>query len=70
MLKGNQRKWQNIVSEFSNEYAIQQLYVRPHLDYDDVIYYIPPKICDFSQDTSLNNHMEKLESVQYLLHWQ
>ena len=26
---------------------------------------IPPKKSDFSQDTSLNNHMEKLESVQY-----
>ena len=24
-----------------------------------------PKKCDFNQDTSLNNHMEKFESVQY-----
>ena len=44
---------------------LYKLYVRPHLDYGDVIYHIPPKKCDFSQDTSLNNHMEKLESVQY-----
>ena len=32
------------------------LYVRPHLDYGDVIYHIPPKKSDFSQDTSLNNY--------------
>ena len=44
---------------------LYKLYVRPHLDYGDVIYHIPPKTCDFSQDTSLNNHVEKLESVQY-----
>ena len=44
---------------------LYKLYVRPHLDYGDVIYHIPPKKSDFSQDTSLNNHMEKLESVQY-----
>ena len=43
---------------------LYKLYVRPHLDYG-VIYHIPPKKCDFSEDTSLNNHMEKLESVQY-----
>ena len=44
---------------------LYKLYVRPHLDYGYVIYHIPPKKCDFSQDTSLNNHMEKLESIQY-----
>ena len=44
---------------------LYKLYVRPHLDYSVVIFQIPPKIFDFSQDTSLNNHMEKLESVQY-----
>lgn len=44
---------------------LHKLYVRPHLDYGDVIYHIPPKKCEFSQDTSLNNHMEKLEAVQY-----
>ena len=38
-------------------------YVRPHLDYGDVIYHIPQKEANFS---SLGNHfMEKLESVQY-----
>ena len=41
------------------------LYVRPHLDYGDVIYHIQAKICEFSQNISLSNLMEKLESVQY-----
>ena len=44
---------------------LYKLYVRPHLDYGDVIYHVPSKKSDFSQDISLNNHMEKLESVQY-----
>ena len=39
--------------------------MRPHLDYGDVIYHIPSKICEFSQNTILPNLMEKLESVQY-----
>ena len=43
-----------------------KLYVRPpHLDYGDVIYHIPPKVCEFSQTFILPNLMEKLESVQY-----
>ena len=42
-----------------------KLYVRPHFDNGDVINHISPKKGGFSQDTSLNNHMEKLESVQY-----
>ena len=42
---------------------LYKLYVRPHLDYGDVIYHIPQKEDNFS---SLGNHlMEKLESVQY-----
>ena len=44
---------------------LYKLYVRPHLDYDDVIYHIPPKVCDFTGGTTLSNLMEKLESVQY-----
>ena len=36
-----------------------------HLDYGDVIYHIPPKVCEFSQTVILPNLMEKLESVQY-----
>ena len=42
-----------------------KLYVRPHLDYGDVIYHIPAKVCEFSQNIILQNLMEKLESVQY-----
>ena len=42
-----------------------KLYVRPHLEYGDVIYHIPAKVCEFSGNTILSNLMEKLESVQY-----
>ena len=44
---------------------VYQLCVRPHLDYGDVIYHPPAKICDFTQNTILPNLMEKIESVQY-----
>ena len=44
---------------------LYKLYVRPHLDYGDVIYHIPAKICEFSQNTFLPDLMEKIESVQY-----
>ena len=44
---------------------LYKLYVRPHLDYGDVIYHIPAKVCEFSQNIFLPNLMEKLESVQY-----
>ena len=46
-------------------YELHRLYVRPHLDYGDVIYHIPAKVCDLSQNIVLPNLMEKLESVQY-----
>ena len=44
---------------------LYKLYVRPHLDYGDVIYHIPSKVCEFSQNIILPSLMEKLESVQY-----
>ena len=44
---------------------LHKLYVRPHQDYGNVIYRIPAKICEFSQNTLLSNLMEKIESVQY-----
>ena len=44
---------------------LYKLYVRPHLDYGDVIYHIPSKVCEFSQNIFLPSLMEKLESVQY-----
>ena len=43
---------------------LYKLYVRPHLDYGDVIYHIPAKICNFSQNIILPNSMEKLKSVK------
>ena len=42
-----------------------KLYVRPHLDYGDVIYHIPAKVCKFSGSIILPSLMEDLESVQY-----
>ena len=44
---------------------LYKLYLRPHLDYGDVIYLIPSKVCEFSQNIILPSLMEKLESVQY-----
>ena len=44
---------------------LYKLYVRPHLDYGDVIYHIPAKACEFSQYIILPSMMEKLESVWY-----
>ena len=38
---------------------LYKLYVRPHLDYGDVIYHIPAKVCEFSQNIVLPNLMEK-----------
>ena len=44
---------------------LYKLYVRPHLDYGDVIYHIPSKVCEFSNSIILPHLMEKIESVQY-----
>ena len=44
---------------------LYKLYVRPHLDYGDVIYHIPQKVNDFSREVTLHRLMERLESVQY-----
>ena len=41
------------------------MYVRPHLDFCDVIYHIPEKLDHFSSQLSLSFWMEKLERVQY-----
>ena len=43
---------------------LYKLYVRPHLDYGDVIYHVQAKICEFSHDMTLSNLMGKLESVK------
>ena len=44
---------------------LYKLYVRPHLDYGDVIYHIPAKICDVSHNITLPKLTDKLESVQF-----
>ena len=38
--------------------------MRPYLDYGDVIYHTPAKVCEFSH-IILQNLMEKLEAIQY-----
>ena len=43
--------------------SLYKLYIRPHLDYGDVIYHIPNK--EDSQHCHGNFLMQKLESVQY-----
>ena len=56
------------LSSYLPKHTINQLYtlyVRPHLDYVDVIYHIPQKLNDFSREITLNRQMERLESVQY-----
>jgi len=45
---------------------LYKVYVRPHLDYGDVIYHSSANICDFSHSITLPELMDKLESVQYL----
>ena len=44
---------------------LYKLYVRPYFDYGDVIYHIPAKVCEFSNNIILPNLMEKIEFVQY-----
>ena len=39
-------------------------YVRPHLDYGDVIFHTEARICEFGHATMWNTQIEKLESVQ------
>ena len=39
--------------------------MRPHLDYEDTIYHMPGKMCEYSLNITLLNLMERLESVQY-----
>ena len=34
---------------------LYKLYVRSHLDYGDVMYHIPAKVCEFSQNIVLPN---------------
>ena len=56
------------LSRYLPRHTLNELYkqyVRPHLDYGDVIYHIPAKVCEFSHSVTLPNQMEKLESVQY-----
>ena len=44
---------------------IYKMYVRPHLDFCDIIYHIPEKINLFSHAVELTNLMAKIERVQF-----
>ena len=43
---------------------LHKLFMRPSFDYGDVIYHIPSKVCEFSQNSIIPCLTEKLESVQ------
>ena len=48
--------------------TLEQLYksyVRPHLDYGDVIYHVPHNECELSHTPFLTRNMGKLEQIQY-----
>ena len=56
------------LSNFLPLKTLDQMYkalVRPHLDYCDIIYHIPPSINPPPQLPTFNSLMEKLEIVQY-----
>ena len=65
------KKYIGIIKHHSNFLPIKtldQMYkalVRPHLDYCDIIYHIPPSINPPPQLPTFNFLMEKLERVQY-----
>ena len=44
---------------------LYKLYIRPYLDYGDIIYHLPCKICDYHQHVTLNTRMDRLKSPQY-----
>ena len=46
-------------------YSMYLPLVRPHLDYCDIIYHIPPSVHHPPLGTSLNYLMEKMEKNQY-----
>ena len=41
------------------------MYIRPHLDYCDVIYHIPSKLNPFESSVNLHYTMQIIESTQY-----
>ena len=56
------------ISQFPPVKTLDQIYkmsVRPHLDYCDVIYHIPPLNNRFDSSIRLNPLMESLEQIQY-----
>ena len=44
---------------------IYKMYIRPHLDYCDIIYHIPPLSYQFCSSLTLHSLMESIERIQY-----
>ena len=44
---------------------IYKMYIRPHLDYCDIIYHIPPLSNQFCSSITLHSLMESIERIQY-----
>ena len=44
---------------------IYKIFVRPHLDYCDIIYHLPRSTSTFDCPINLNFMMQSLESIQY-----
>ena len=54
------------LSEYLPRHTLNDIYkhyIRPHLDYSDVVYHSPDSSCEFSHCVILNGQMERLESI-------
>ena len=41
------------------------MFIRPHFDYGDVIYHIPPYTNPYTRNITLNTLMDRIEKFQY-----
>ena len=57
--------WDEKIKKAKTNIGIIKHLVRPHFDYCDIIYHIPPSINQPPQLPTFNSIMEKLERVQY-----
>ena len=63
--------WLRLLSRYFPRSSLCEVYIlhiRPHLDYGDVLYHIPTKVCEFRSSNTLPSIMEKLNrsNVQLL----
>ena len=65
------KKYIGIIKHLSRYLPLKTLtlmyksFVRPHLDYCDVIYHEPPKLNQLSHELTLTSQMEEVERIQY-----